>query len=158
MAIAPVFLMAGSFSENLAAVKVRAWLGLKTKWGYVDKTGAFVIRPAFDFAYPFAEGLARVNMGGRIGKAGEVAGGKWGFIDKTGRYVLKPQFEYVSWFAENLAVVRVAGRFGYIDGAGAMKIPPQFDEAYNFFKGSARVRVGDDWFLIDTSGRKVAAE
>jgi hypothetical protein len=154
IAIPARFLMAGSFSEELAAVKVSALFGLTTRWGYIDRTGATVIQPAFDFAYPFAEGLARVNMGGRIGSSGGVQGGRWGFIDKNGKYVIKPRFEYVSWFAENLAVVRVGSQWGYIDGTGKMAIPPQFDEAYNFFKGLARVRIGEEWFYVDANGKK----
>jgi hypothetical protein len=153
IAIKPRFLMAGSFSEDVAAVKVSAWLGLATKWGYIDPRGAMVIKPAFDFAYPFAEGLARVNMGGQAG-SGAVRGGRWGFIGKNGEYLIKPCFEYVSWFAENHAVVRVGAKWGYIDAQGRIAIAPEFDEAYNFFKGLARVRIGGQWFYVDPSGRK----
>lgn len=41
-----------------------------------------VIEPQFDFAAPFFDGLALVNV-----KAEEP---KTGYIDKTGRYVWKP--------------------------------------------------------------------
>jgi hypothetical protein len=150
--------MAGSFNEDLAAVRVPAWFGLTTKWGYIDRSGAFVIKPAFDFAYPFAEGFARINMGGKHGRTGGVVGGRWGFIDKTGKYMIRPQFEYVSWFAENLAVVRVGNQWGYLDNAGVMAIQPQFDEAYNFYKGLARVRIGESWFYVDSKGHKAPLE
>ncbi|MGM9833338.1 MAG: WG repeat-containing protein [Candidatus Limisoma sp.] len=32
-----------------------------TKWGYIDKTGAWVIEPKYDIAVNFSEGLAAVN-------------------------------------------------------------------------------------------------
>ncbi len=47
------------------------------KWGYIDKTGTVVIKPQFDYAYNFYEGLARVKIGKRSG-----------FIDRTGKFVV----------------------------------------------------------------------
>lgn len=47
---------AGSFSEGLAAIEVN---GL---WGYINKTGEFVIEPMFLFAEQFHEGLASVKL------------------------------------------------------------------------------------------------
>jgi hypothetical protein len=49
------------------------------KFGFVDKTGKYVMNPQFDEARQFSEGLANVRVGGR-----------WGIVDKTGRYVWKP--------------------------------------------------------------------
>jgi len=64
------------FSEGLAAVKVG------DKWGFVDTTGRMAIEPQFDFAAPFFDGLALVQMGTEDAKRG--------YIDKTGSYVWKP--------------------------------------------------------------------
>jgi hypothetical protein len=49
------------------------------KWGFIDKTGVFLIEPKYDYAGKFSEGLAGVEIRG-----------KWGYIDKTGKYVWKP--------------------------------------------------------------------
>ena len=43
------------------------------KVGYIDKTGAFVIEPKFDYAESFSEN----------GSATAKVNGKWGYIDKT---------------------------------------------------------------------------
>jgi hypothetical protein len=64
---------AGEFSEGLANVSVRKAPG-ETVWGYIDRTGHFVIKPQFRNAEPFYHGLAKVNAG---------------YIDKTGRLVWK---------------------------------------------------------------------
>jgi hypothetical protein len=45
----------------------------------VDKSGKLVINPQFDEAMSFANGLARVKMGGRTG-----------YINATGKYVWNP--------------------------------------------------------------------
>ena len=42
------------FSEGLACIKVN------DKYGYIDKTGKFVIEPQFDFAQNFSDGLALI--------------------------------------------------------------------------------------------------
>jgi len=49
----------------------------KSKTGFIDKTGKFVIEPKFDNAGPFSEGLARAT----ITEGGEE---KLGFIDHSG--------------------------------------------------------------------------
>jgi WG containing repeat len=49
------------------------------RWGYINKTGNFVIQPLFRQAYNFSGGLALVIVGNRVG-----------YIDKTGKYVWKP--------------------------------------------------------------------
>jgi hypothetical protein len=49
------------------------------KWGYIDKTGKYIINPQFDEAMGFNEGLASVRIGD-----------KWGYIDKNGKFVWNP--------------------------------------------------------------------
>ena len=59
--------MAFPFSDGLAEVRIGdASTG---KWGFIDKTGHYVINPQFDFAQSFSDGLAAVRIGG-----------KWGYI------------------------------------------------------------------------------
>jgi len=64
-----------SFSEGLAAVRVK-----EIYWGYIDKTGNFVIQPVYTGASIFSNGVARVILDGK-----EI------YIDKTGAQVEKPQ-------------------------------------------------------------------
>ena len=65
------------------------------KWGYIDTTGAIVIKPQFDEAKRFSEELAIVRDGG-----------KYGYIDKRGKYIIKPQFEAAGRFSEGVASVK----------------------------------------------------
>ena len=53
--IDPQYEDAGSFSQDLAAVKKDG------KWGYIDMEGNTVIPFQFDYAFPFSEGLAVVG-------------------------------------------------------------------------------------------------
>jgi len=77
------------------------------KWGYIDRTGKVIIRPQFEDAYYFSEGLAAVKLGDKLG-----------YIDKTGRFVIKPQFNHAWDFSEGLARVTIGGKDGYINKTG----------------------------------------
>jgi len=63
--------------EGLIAIKVG------DKYGFVDKSGKFVISPKYDDVMPFVGGIAAV-------KRDE----KWGFVDKTGKEIIPPTYEY----------------------------------------------------------------
>lgn len=58
------FIYATGFSEGLASI-----VNKDRFWGYIDKKGEIVIRPRFDIAYPFSEGIATVGV--KIAKEGK---------------------------------------------------------------------------------------
>nr|MBA2747262.1 WG repeat-containing protein [Tatlockia sp.] len=57
--ISPQFDLANSFSEGLAAVKI------KDKCGYINKIGKVVVKRRFSACEDFAEGLAAVKTFGQ---------------------------------------------------------------------------------------------
>ena len=126
------------------------------KKGFKNSEGEFVIKPQFDDAFDFNEGLAGVKLGE-----------KWGFINTKGEMVIAPQFEDARPFSEGLAPVVVNDKYGYIDKAGRMVIKPQFAIAYGFNEGLASVYIpsydekkylygyGNNWGFIDKCGRIV---
>ncbi len=121
-----------------------------SKWGYIDKTGEYVIKPQF------------IETGGfsANGLAAAIERFKWGYIDKTGRFVIEEQFGYAKPFSANgLAAVKVDGKdgkWGYIDKTGAFVIDPQFDQAKSFsYNGLATVDVDGKCGFIDGTGRIV---
>ncbi len=60
------------------------------KFGFFDTFGRVVIPPRFDFAKPFANGLAAVCRGCKLVRKGEqttVSDGTWGHIDTAGNRV-----------------------------------------------------------------------
>jgi hypothetical protein len=163
-----------NFSEGVAAVSVLT-KDCQMKWGYIDKTGKFVIQPQFTDAKAFSEGLAAVQVGATLTHPGQ-----WGYIDKTGKFVIKPQFDdvfpSVGNFSEGLATIAVRNeRFpdrnslvGFIDKTGKWAIKPQFDLASSFQGGVAWVdrydgttslqgysdsNFGGEHSLIDRSGK-----
>ena len=81
--------------------------GENEKWGYIDKSGKFVIEPQFEFADDFSEGLAIVTIND-----------EYGFIDKSGKFVIEPQFEYASKFSDGISRVENNGKEFKIDTNG----------------------------------------
>jgi hypothetical protein len=131
----------GKFSEGLAPMK------LKGKFGFIDRTGKFVIQPKYDVADSFSAGLARVSI-----KKDEKY--KWGFIDKTGKERISLQFDDAGNFSEGLACVGVGELFGFINSDGNFVINPKYDYAGDFQEGLAPVH-NVKFGFIDKSGNMV---
>lgn len=90
--------------------------------GYEDE---WIISPQYeDVAKTFSEGLAAVQLHGRVG-----------FIDSLNRFVIEPKFEpvkHLDGFSLGLAAVKLNGKYGFIDKKGNFVIKPVYDYAENF--------------------------
>jgi len=118
-----------------------------TGYGYIDRRGAWVIRPAFSDATDFSDGVAVVDRN-RL-------------IDISGRPLPMPAEAYeILGFSEGLAAFRAkeGGKFGYLDLAGNIVIKPQFHDAKPFRFGRAlvyRSKGDDNGYWIDRQGKRV---
>jgi predicted small secreted protein len=98
-----------SFSEGLAAVSCHG--GGYRGWGFIDKSGAFVIEPNpdWDWAFEFSEGYAAVQSKGD---------GLWGFIDRGGNEVVPCKYELPELLplkvSEGMAALSLDGKWGFI--------------------------------------------
>ena len=79
----PPVSQAVSFSEGLAPILIK-----DKGWGYIDKTGGFVIQPQYVHAERFKNGLARVSTGNLKDSAMD----RDAYIDKTGKEVWSTMF------------------------------------------------------------------
>src|SRR4029079_18368407 len=112
------------FSEGLASVSTDG-----KKWGYINKTGAWIIEPKFDDGSLFSEGLAPVTIGTVCA-----------YIDHSGEPKLKPRFKTdeddcaVVWgsFDDGLSRWKIGAKYAYISKTGEMVIKPEFDLTFNF--------------------------
>ena len=78
------------------------------KYGYEDQNGNMVIKPRFDWADDFSEGLAVV----------EVADGNYGYIDTNGEMVLAAKYDVALPFIDGKAQVLEGENRVYIDKEG----------------------------------------
>ena len=122
------------------------------KWGFCDRNKNLIIKPIYDDAYPFSEGLATVGIG-------ELPNTKYGFIDKKGNLVIQPKYDLVRSFSEGLAIVELNGKWGFIDKKGNYVIQPKYVNAHSFSEGFAPVGIGEDpntkYGFIDKEGNLV---
>ncbi|MDH0093240.1 WG repeat-containing protein [Achromobacter mucicolens] len=97
-----------SYQEGFAAVLAGTARANQPAWGYLDKSGAMAIDPAFESAKPFQNGLAPVSLGRG-----------WGYIDTRGRWVIEPRFAQATGFnANGTAIVRDGEHDVLIDRKG----------------------------------------
>jgi len=151
------------FSEGLAPVQV------EEKWGYINQKGEIVIKPQFDAAFAFRDGLAHVAVEAKLVeergmwhrpiyelvKGRSLLNAKWGYIDKKGTFVIQPHFADAARFSEGRAVVMQGRKCGYIDKTGKPVTPFIFDDGQDYSEGLAAVRMGDKWGFIDKPGKLV---
>ncbi len=165
------------FSGGYGAYQALSRIG-EPAWGYVDRAGKVIIKPTYEHAGPFAEGVAPVLEEDRYGfikPDGEYAiqpqfdsagafrqglaaaslDGRCGYVGPSGEWAITPRFTIAHEFAEGLAAVKVGRRFGYIDRSGELVIEPKYELAEVFSDGRAAVRLEHRWGYVDTKGALV---
>lgn len=121
----------GDFREGLACVKVYAG-PLQWRFGFIDKTGEYAVKPQFSGAGDFSEGLAPVRS---------PQSGSYGYIRKDGTLAVQPRYENAAPFRDGLAAVSDKGKYGFIDKSGKVVIDFPFDQVGGFCEGLARFGV-----------------
>jgi hypothetical protein len=117
------------FSEGKAAVYY------KGKFGYINKSGAEIIMPLYDYANKFKENYAFVAMA----RDYVTYVPDWAFIDTNGRKITEFKYQGVNDFSEGLAAVKWGDKWGYIDYRDTVVIPNKFSFASPFVNGLAFV-------------------
>jgi len=84
--------------KNKEKTSLRFLIRENGKTGFIDGCGNVVIKPIYDSALEFSEGLARVEKDG-----------KYGYIDKSGKVVIDFYLDYAGFFYNGLAAVEIHG-------------------------------------------------
>ncbi|MBK9206007.1 MAG: WG repeat-containing protein [Candidatus Obscuribacter sp.] len=91
---------------------------LGPKWGFIDHSGKFIVKPQYRRVLSFSEGLAGADLSAR-----------WGFIDTTGKFVIERAYEEVKSFNKGYAPVKVfGGKWGIIDKTGNLVVLAKFEQ------------------------------
>lgn len=114
--------------------------------GYFNAKGEVVIKPQFQVASAFSDGLANVCKDGLFG-----------YIDTRGDWVISPRFEHPGDFSEGLAGVPLGKEgWGFIDRTGKVVIPAKFAWVLSGFRhGVAEVAFDSKRGYINKTGEWV---
>jgi hypothetical protein len=151
--------------DDFTAGLAPARSGANGKWGYLNAKGEWAIKPEFENARGFEDGLASVTVGERQG-----------LIDRYGKLVVNPQFYQVFGVSEGYAIVSSGPSsnqscsqcwvYGFINTRNQVLLDVKIVQHPNpngswsipvasFSEGLAAVKTDDGWGFIDTAGRTV---
>jgi hypothetical protein len=111
---------------------------INRKFGFINRVGEVVLKPTYDNARDFVDGLAQVQVDG-----------KWGFIDVDGKMRVTLPPETVNAFdAKEGMIWYCIGKekhWGLMDSKGRAIVAPTFDDVNLFSEGMAAVNLGAKW-------------
>ncbi len=127
----------------------------RSKVGFINTKGEWVIEPAYSEAKAFNQGLAPV----RIGQ-------KWGLINELGKLVLPCRFDDINPYGDNgLAAFQLKEKWGFMNLKCAAAIPPKYQitpslpigfteyiYSSGFAFGLARVKYKGKWGFLNKQG------
>lgn len=161
------------FKEGLAVVSS------KGKYGFVNKSGEYIIPLIYNDASDFGNNLAPVKVGSKWGYINKLNNfiiplnydearsfqkglacvklkKKYGYVDNSGQVIIPLNFDQAYWFSEGLALVEKENKLGYINEKGEIIIPIIYESAYyDFKKGLTQVKLNGKWFTINKKGQCV---
>ena len=115
----PMYDAGGSMSEGLA------YMGSQEKFGYINKSGDFVIPQRYSHATDFRRGMASVAMDGR-----------WGVIDKEGNVIVPFEFDKTEIASDRFILVENEGKYGIFRPDGTVLFPAECDSVELYEDGS----------------------
>jgi hypothetical protein len=118
--------------------------------GYINKKGEWQIKPKFEYARSFYQGVAFVFV--KVGKDERQA-----YITKTGSYFINPIYKIVDYFPpENICIfLSDNGKYGLMSPDGKIIIKPIYDDIKNVFEDRIIAKLDDKYGFIDMQGNKI---
>lgn len=117
----------------------------ESKWGYINKNGAMVIKNIYDDCRDFIDGVAIVNLKG-----------KWGYIDTNGELLIDHKYMEAGSFKSGLALVKdFEGRTYFINKEGKEILSFEADKIKEFEHGLSLCMKGNLWGAYDTNGKEI---
>jgi hypothetical protein len=125
--------IAANVSAQAAQIAAR-WVpaGENDQWGYQEANGRWILKPRFEEAEPFEDGLAKAK-----------SEGMWGIILPTGKWLHRPQFQSISPFFYGVAVAQDANGNQYLLRADGKQIDITRGRVFSEFGADGLAVAGD---------------
>lgn len=130
----PMYDAAGSFHGGLAP------LCQGGKYGYINKSGEFVIPARYDFADEF-------NAKYKIARISNSE--KWGVVDMSGNEIVKPIYDEIVICADGYIYVKKDGKCGIFSPHGAVIYPVECDDRVTYSSRTNLFRYGVATITVD---------
>lgn len=139
--ISIILLVPGCSKENRNEIVVPVKYG--GKFGFIDRSGHWFIKPQFDSVSNFWNGYASVFKDD-----------KEGIINTWGKLVIKCEYDFIGLFENDLALVRIGDSINYIGTTGKLISETNFYDGEDFSEGLAAVQFEEDgkWGYLNTRG------
>lgn len=127
------------------------------KYGYIDETGKYLIKPRYDYCGGFNKyGLAFVydNLNEEsyfINIKGDTV-----IRGNEGYRIINPisPHGFYTPFVEGKLLVRKNRKYGFVDIEGTIVIPLEYDTLDNFNEGYCFGKINNEYFLVNASGNR----
>ncbi|MFN0264822.1 WG repeat-containing protein [Tepidamorphus sp. 3E244] len=140
LAIPPRYEAVGHFHEGLAPALEGG------KWGFIDRSGNWVVQPTYESVYRGADGRFGIKQDGL-----------WGYIATSGDVVIEPKYKEIRAFNEGVARVREADdAWFFIFPDGTRESDITFLDASDRADGLSMVKIkadyGTPWMILNPRG------
>lgn len=148
LAIPAKFDAADSFcgGRAVAAVKV----GDALKFGFIDKTGKFVVEPTHHYISGFADGIAQFSNDIKYTQKPtyflQDGPATFGLMDSNGKVIVEPKYSTIFTFYDGLAQTTYQEKWGFIDKKGAWQENFRGYVTRNFSEGMAGAYTPEDGY------------
>lgn len=142
----------GEYSEGLIPVAIN-----EKEWGYIDTTGKMIIKPKYDLAYRFSNGLAKVCLD--VGKQ------NYAFINKSGKTVISDLPGNPKDFNNGVAIIekKIGGCYkkGLINEKGKLIADIKYDQIGQMQNGFSLAYINDNKkklyvnYILNDKGKEV---
>ena len=109
-------------------------------WGYIDKSGDWIISPNFIKAQPIENGVGRVRF----------TNGLMGLINTQKDTLIQPQFDDISAQQDNLFVTRLRNKKGIIVSEGNVIVDNVYDDIKILFPNLFGLKYRQHFHLINS--------
>lgn len=134
---------ATSALTNLYAENLIPYNAGNGKWGYCDSKSDVKIKPQYDAAWPFRDGVAAA-----LKQEYTI------FISTDGTEIFRGRWQNTGMADRHGAPIQLRGLWGYAGKDGELLFPAEYDAFYNFSADLAPVKKDGKWGFVNLSTRE----